>query len=414
MNNKRLIDISTSIEAIKLIEESRAPKTTLDLIIIPLFFLYIKIFRGFLWLFQFVLLGLKAPQKKDVNQIKVVVIYLHGMLGDVAVHIPAINVIKKLLTNVKMICICNSEGFPISEFLNSSGIFDQCIVIGSEPVVRHGFTLKIDDDRLKKISTDLFINFSPFSNRGNVNFIIKEMIFAKKIGSKFYVGDALNFCNFGGLHNRMRRFFIKNEPRRGSSILNSLGMNAVSLPDEFPKFGQIPNDLLDNDPNGTIKPYAILNPGAKFEVKRWPAISYGTIAKYLHERYGLQVYVTGSIGEMSLGEEVVSCSENTAISLCGKTSIPELIEILRCAVMTITNDTGPMHLSSLMNRPTIAIFDTRMSLIHWYPTGINTTILAYYHQHSFSFDDVGVVPHGLDKISTKVVKDQIDKLICVS
>ena len=409
MNKNTIIDISKSYEDICKIENMRAPKLISDHLIIFIFSIVIVIFRLLLWVWQCIFLRLKKPKKNLKYQN--IVIYLHGMLGDVSVHVPALKLIRDSFKESKITCVCNAEGFPIRDYIVSLQLFDDCFVIDSQPVVRSGFDFIIAHPKLKTIKADLFVNFSPFTNQGIPGFVAREMMFAKKIGATFYAGDSLNFFGSSRWSKRMLRFFIKNEPRRGVRVLKSVGLCYDFLIDEMPPLGGLPLKFMSFDTSGFLNRYAVINPGAKFTVKRWPAQYFGAVAKYLQKNCGLKVYITGSASEIALAEEVIKFSNNSCTSLCGKTTIAEMIEVIRGASLVVTNDTGPMHLAGLMNRPTIAIFGTRISLKNWYPKGNLVTVLAHYHEDSFSFDDIGNSPHRMDKIPIELVISEINKLI---
>lgn len=90
--------------------------------------------------------------------------------------------------------------------------------------------------------------------------------------------------------------------------------------------------------------------------KRWPSESFRTIASYWVETGGV-VVVLGSESERKIGDEVLEGLEpHKAINLSGRTTLAELMQLLRCSVMTVANDSGVMHLSAALGRPGIAVF----------------------------------------------------------
>jgi ADP-heptose:LPS heptosyltransferase len=107
--------------------------------------------------------------------------------------------------------------------------------------------------------------------------------------------------------------------------------------------------------------YIVINPNAsdlRYE-RRWPAENFIALSKKIAEtRPELkQIYIGGP----SESEYVKAITEQLTdkpqiIDLSGKTSIDELIEILRKTQLLITNDTGPMHLASCLNSSVIALF----------------------------------------------------------
>jgi len=101
------------------------------------------------------------------------------------------------------------------------------------------------------------------------------------------------------------------------------------------------------------RPVAILNPGAGWGAKQWPAESYGAVTRALHER-GISVLINHGPGEEDLAEAVQRASANAAHLL--KCSVAELIAITRRARLFIGGDTGPMHLAAALHVPVVALF----------------------------------------------------------
>jgi len=99
--------------------------------------------------------------------------------------------------------------------------------------------------------------------------------------------------------------------------------------------------------------FAILNPGAGWGAKRWPAERYGRVARALAAD-GLHAIVNYGPGEEKLASEAAAASEGTATLI--KCSISELIALTRRARLFIGGDTGPMHLAAALRVPVVAIF----------------------------------------------------------
>lgn len=102
-----------------------------------------------------------------------------------------------------------------------------------------------------------------------------------------------------------------------------------------------------------IGEFAILNPGAGWGAKQWPAERYGAVARAL-ATYGLQSVVNYGPGEEDLAGEVEASSERAAWRL--RCSISELIALTRRAKLFIGGDTGPLHLAAALQVPVVAIF----------------------------------------------------------
>lgn len=102
-----------------------------------------------------------------------------------------------------------------------------------------------------------------------------------------------------------------------------------------------------------VREFAILNPGAGWGAKRWPAERYGHVAKALG-RDGVRSIVNYGPGEEEMGRAVEAASEGAAVAM--KTSISELIALTRRAKLFVGGDTGPLHLAAALRIPVVAIF----------------------------------------------------------
>ena len=100
-------------------------------------------------------------------------------------------------------------------------------------------------------------------------------------------------------------------------------------------------------------PLAILNPGAGWGAKCWPANSYGEVAKALADR-GMAVMVNHGPQEEELAEAVRAASEEAARPV--KCSVSQLIALTRRASLFVGGDTGPMHLAAALGLPVVALF----------------------------------------------------------
>ena len=99
--------------------------------------------------------------------------------------------------------------------------------------------------------------------------------------------------------------------------------------------------------------FAILNPGAGWGAKRWPAQRYGQVAKGLAQA-GLRSILNCGPGEADLAREAEAASEGAAHPM--QCSITDLIALTRRARLFVGGDTGPLHLAAALDVPLVAIF----------------------------------------------------------
>jgi ADP-heptose:LPS heptosyltransferase len=102
-------------------------------------------------------------------------------------------------------------------------------------------------------------------------------------------------------------------------------------------------------------PYAVINPGAAWPNKRWPAERFGELAAFLLEVRGIVPFVLWGPSEAPLAQAVVDASGGAA-RLAPPTKIRDLVEVCRSAALMISGDTGPLHIAAAVGTPTVSIF----------------------------------------------------------
>jgi heptosyltransferase-1 len=99
--------------------------------------------------------------------------------------------------------------------------------------------------------------------------------------------------------------------------------------------------------------FVILNPGAGWGAKQWPAERYGAVAQGLACK-GIRTFINFGPGEQSLAKIAEAASGGTARAL--SFSVGELLALTRRARLFIGGDTGPMHLAAALHIPVVALF----------------------------------------------------------
>lgn len=101
--------------------------------------------------------------------------------------------------------------------------------------------------------------------------------------------------------------------------------------------------------------FALVNPGAGWPSKIWPAERYGELAQRLSTVHGVKTLaVWGVPSELPLADAIVASSAGSAL-LAPPTSMTELGALCRRAAIFIGSDTGPMHLAVAVGTPTISL-----------------------------------------------------------
>jgi heptosyltransferase II len=108
-----------------------------------------------------------------------------------------------------------------------------------------------------------------------------------------------------------------------------------------------------------------VNPGAAYgSAKCWLPERFVEVTKQLLLRENLHVIYFGDPSGAPL-VDAICCQlpHERVVNLAGKTSLRELLSLINCCSLFLTNDSGPMHIASALGIPLVALFgstdDTR-------------------------------------------------------
>ncbi|MGH8530245.1 MAG: glycosyltransferase family 9 protein [Nevskiales bacterium] len=90
--------------------------------------------------------------------------------------------------------------------------------------------------------------------------------------------------------------------------------------------------------------------------KRWPPERFAAVAAQLGRTYQLPVVVTWGSGEQALAEQIAAGSQGQARIGMETRNVLDLAELIRRASLFIGCDSGPLHLASAVDAPSVALF----------------------------------------------------------
>lgn len=101
-----------------------------------------------------------------------------------------------------------------------------------------------------------------------------------------------------------------------------------------------------------------MNPGAQYgPAKRWPAESFAAVARAVSGRVGKCLWLAfGSEADTELCEDITRRAGGGVASLAGRTSLRELMALLKLCRVLLTNDSGPMHVAAALGTPVVVPF----------------------------------------------------------
>ena len=108
------------------------------------------------------------------------------------------------------------------------------------------------------------------------------------------------------------------------------------------------------------RPVLACCPGAEFgPTKRWPESHFAAVAAQAIGA-GMQVWLFGSGGDREVCAAIRAALDLQAQAHCsdlaGRTTLGDAIDLLSCARVVLSNDTGLMHVAAALGRPLVVVY----------------------------------------------------------
>jgi heptosyltransferase I len=124
----------------------------------------------------------------------------------------------------------------------------------------------------------------------------------------------------------------------------------IPIPEEAQHYAeqQLPDDAK----------YLLISPCSSKAYRNWLPERYAAVANYAAEKLGYRIVLTGGKSpiEQRYGFEITAAMTSTPINLIGKSSLKELLAVLKRADVVIAPDSGPAHLATAVGTPVIGLY----------------------------------------------------------
>lgn len=291
----------------------------------------------------------KAPGK--------ILIFRTGSIGDSLCAFPAIYAIRKKYPDAKLDILTASGAdnlVSIDKMLDPSQYDD---VIDYLHLSVSQWSKVVRDKKY-----DLIIQLP--QSKAPLKSLLRDMVFFRFV-TKIPSGIGWNWAFFPYFRQAQEKAGPKlNERDRLLEILEKDGIEnqqeevRINIPDREREKALA---LLPSFESG--KPLVAIVPGAKRPQNRWPIAYFKQLAEKMVADFNL--VVIGGPDEKELGDELLISEQ--VINLAGKCTPIQSAAIMQQCVFTISNDTGPMHMSYFSGTPVIALFSSRDFPGLWFP-----------------------------------------------
>ena len=267
-----------------------------------------------------------------------------GALGDLIHTLPAAAALRRTFPQARIDWIVDVRH---RELLDLVPVIDRRIAIHTSSAA----SLIAAVRKLRRTRYDMALDFQG---------LIKSAILARLSGAVEVVGFPTPL-----LRERAASLFYTE--RAGVEAAHVIGKNLSMLkavgvsqpmPMEFPLDDRRPEAAVAVRQRLGIGPadrFGIINPGAAWPNKRWPAVYFAEVAAALKQRLGLPSIVLWGPGEERLAQDVVDAAHGSA-AVSPQTSLADLVSLTKAAVVMVSGDTGPMHIAGAVGTPLVGIF----------------------------------------------------------
>lgn len=273
-------------------------------------------------------------------------------IGDFVVWLDSARVLREHFYDRRIVLLANRI---FSDLAEKTGYFDD--VVGFD---RKAFELDLAYRfrMVKKIrALGAEIAIQPIFSR--LFWIGDAMIRAS--GALQRIGSEGDLSNMRPWQRRMaRRWYTRlvpastgqiNELERNSEFLRGLGLDeSVAGVARIPLLAELPSDL------NIAGEYFIVFPGAGSTKRMWSPTKFAEAARAIADETGWRLVVCGSESEAALANTIIEhAGLEGGLSLAGRTSVTELVEVVRGARLLVGSETSAVHIAAAVGTPSVCL-----------------------------------------------------------
>ena len=205
----------------------------------------------------------------------------------------------------------------------------------------------------------------------------------------FRIGFETNSGKGCFLHVAVPNNINQHETDRYLDVVRGIGIEPDSREPEM--FVDAASQMWANDfltaENVTLNRLVIgLNPGSASPSRRWSRDGFAELGDRLHQQHSAQILITAGEAEGRLPHDIARRMSCSPIVVTGITPM-QLGAIIQKCHLYISNDTGPMHISTAVKTPTIGLFGAS-NPHQWGPNWQPHTIIARDSMEEIIVEDI--------------------------
>ena len=114
--------------------------------------------------------------------------------------------------------------------------------------------------------------------------------------------------------------------------------------------------ILSDAGSGEERPMVVVAPGSRWATKRWHTERFAGVVEQLGRRRGMVAAVVGTAEDREACQAVVAGMHTPAMDLSGRLSVGELVALVACSRLLLSNDSATAHIAAGLGVPVVAVF----------------------------------------------------------
>lgn len=304
--------------------------------------LKIKIIEKILYWYCFLVKRNRDFLRFNETPPKTIVIYSTTALGDYLMNTPAIWHLRNKFPTSKMILVTSKKNHDLVEKYDW---YDQIYTWDNKVVRVLPLLFKLRKNR-PELSIILHAGF-PYD-------ILCSVLSGSDVIFRDHYGSESPLLN--KYLDNYSRYYDGHTIKRKLKLIESFEADIDNVKMYVPKFE-------NNKADKTQLLRVGFQLGASNGSRRWPVENFSELACMLFEKLDdLEITITGTPSELKLAqsflEQLPASYQNKVVIMAGKTSIIELVSLVRNLDILVTGDTGPLHIAIAAGVKTVSLFVT--------------------------------------------------------
>ena len=291
-------------------------------------------------------------------------------IGDVVLSTPVIKAVKDFYPNSFIAFMVRPYA---QEIVEGNPDIDEVIPFDKDKKCRNLLASLVFAWKLRKKKFDLAINLHPTNRVHIITFfagipervgyerkmgflLTKKLVDTKHLGEKHEMEYSLDVVRSLGIEPKDKRLFMPIKLESEIWVEDILAKNRILNQDRL----------------------LAIHPSASCPSRIWPQENYVELANKLIEKYDYKIILIASALDKKIADKVASKIDYPVLNLAGQTNLSKIASILKRCKLFISNDSGPVHISSAVGTPVISIFGRKqrgLSPLRWGPLGIKDKFL---------------------------------------